>query len=185
MITGTGTRAVDVVGMFDAHFQQLFVNARPLKAMLTESSKVMEHPTETGSVITDHRVIEPIEIELTMMVSTADFRDVYAQMKTTFLKAELLIVQTRTASYSNMLLYKMPHDEVADIAEGYAIALNFREVQLVSAQFQALPPRAVASGAGNGKNVRNVSTVKRGEQNGKPEQGNKSSLLYKKIYGKN
>lgn len=181
MITGPGTRAVDIVGIYDDAYRQQFVDARPIKAALTESSKVMDHPTETGSVITDHRIIEPIEIELTMMVSSANYRDVYAQIKSAFLKGDLLIVQTRTASYANMLLWKMPHDEASDISEGYAIVLNFREVVLVTAQFQALPPRKVAPGA---RNARNNSTVKRGEQNGKPEQSNRSSLLYKKIYGK-
>jgi len=177
-------RGVDVVGVFDSDFNQLFAEGRPIKANVTVASKVMEHPVEDGSTIADHRVILPVEIELTMILGTVgEYRDTYNQIRSLFLQTETLVVQTRTGTYPNMIIEKMPHDETADVFDAIPLVVKLREVVLVTAQFQALPPKAVAK-------KRNASTVKRGEQNGKPETSTetggktKSSTLYNIVFGK-
>lgn len=176
------TTASDTVGVFDSDFNQVFPEGRPIKASVKESAKGMEHPIEDGSVITDHRIIEQTEIELTLMLVGEEYPDTYGRIKSLFLKTDLLIVQTKTGSYPNMMIVEMPHDETVDVFDGVPMALKLREVQLVTAQFQALPPAAVAT-------KRNASTVKRGEQTGKtetaPEAGGrkKSSVLYDVFYG--
>lgn len=176
--------SADVVGVFDSSFNQLFPAARPIKATIKESAKGMEHPVEDGSTITDHRVILPTEIELTTMLVGAEYRDTYGRVKALFNKTELLIVQTKTGSYPDMMITDMPHDETADVYDGVPMTIKLKQVILVSAQFQALPPAAT-------QDKRNSSTVKRGEQTGKtetpPEAGGKkkSSTLYDLIYGKN
>lgn len=177
------TTASDVVGVFDSDFNQLFPEGRPIKASVKESAKGMEHPIEDGSTITDHRIINQTEIELTLMLVGEEYPDTYGRIKSLFLGTELLIVQTKTGSYPNMMIVEMPHDETTDVFDGVPMALKLREVQLVTAQFQALPPAAVQS-------PRNASTVKRGEQTGKtetpadPNGQKKSSTLYRIIYGK-
>lgn len=179
------THAADVVGVFDSKFAQLFPRARPIKATVKESAKVMEHPVESGATITDHRVILPTEIELTVIVIGEDYRDTYERIRAVFRQTETIIVQTRTGSYENMIVEAMPHDETPEMHEAVPIAIKLREVTLVTAQFQALPPKAV----GTGKGARNASTVKKGEQSGKPEGTagaggkKKSSILYGIIYG--
>jgi Dit-like tail protein len=180
--------AVDVVGVFDSDFNQIFPEARPIKASVREAAKVMEHPVEDGSTITDHRVIEPTEIELTVLLTNEEFRDTYNKIRTYFRQTETLIVQTYTGSYPDMIIEAMPHDESGGDVGMIPIALKLREVLLVTAQFQALPPAAVAPGA-NGAGKRNASTVKRGEQTGKTETPTqtggekKSSTLYDIFYG--
>lgn len=183
MIAGQSAQTLDVVGVFDSGFRQVFPEGRPIKAMVNETAKAMEHPIENGSTITDHRIIEPVEIELTVMLASEDYRDTYSRIRAFFFQTELLIVQTKTGSYPNMIIVGMPHDETADVYDAIPLAIKLKEVQLVTAQFQALPPRAV-------KNPRDTSTVKRGEQSGKPETTTstggqtKSSILYGVIYGK-
>lgn len=180
------TTAADIVGVFDSDFNQVFPAGRPIKATVKESAKGMEHPVENGSTITDHRVIEPTEIELTLLLVGEEYPDTYGRIKALFLKTDLLIVQTKTGSYPDMMIVEMPHDETPDVFDGVPMALKLREVQLVTAQFQALPPASVQPGAGK----RNASTVKRGEQTGKTETASesggkkKSSVLYDLIYGK-
>lgn len=173
--------ATDVVGVFDSGFNQVFPEARPIKATVKETARGMEHPVEDGSTITDHRVIDPVEIELTTLLVGDEYPDTYGRIKSLFKGIELLTVQTKTGSYENMMIVEMPHDETADVYDGIPMALKLREVQLVTAQFQALPPAAVQT-------KRHASTVKRGEQSGKPEptDGNgekKSSILYGLIFG--
>lgn len=175
-------RGVDVVGVFDSDFNQLFADGRPIKANVLEQSKVMDHPLETGATISDHRVILPVEIELTMILgSRGEYRDTYNEIKALFSQVDTLVVQTRTGTYANMIIEKMPHDETPDVFDAIPLVVKLREVQFVTAQFQALPPKAVAK-------KRNASTVKRGEQNGKPETSTggqtKSSTLYNLIFGK-
>lgn len=176
--------ATDVVGVFDSDFNQLFPEGRPIKATIKETAKGMEHPVEDGSTITDHRVIEPTEIQLTLVLVGEEYPDTYGTIKALFAKSELLIVQTKTGSYPNMMIVEMPHDETADVYDGIPMDLTLREVLLVTAQFQALPPASVQPAAGK----RHASTVKRGEQTGKTETPDatgqkKSSILYGIIYG--
>ena len=177
---------VDVVGVFDEGFNQLFPLARPIKANVVESAKAMEHPVESGATITDHVVVEPLEIELTLMLVGEERADVYGQVRALFNASTLLTVQTRSGSYPNMVIVAIPHDETPDLYDAFPLALKLREVRLVTTQFQALPPSAVAA-------PKDASTVKRGEQTGKtegPAAGESadggdtaSSIAYRRIFG--
>lgn len=175
------TAAVDVVGIYDSGFNQLVPDARPVKAIITRSAKVMEHPVENGATITDHRVIEPVEIELALLLNDEDYRSTYRNIFAIFERADLITVQTRVDTYPNMLIAAMPHDEVPEMQTAVPLVLKLREVLLVKAQFQALPPKSVSAGK-----TRNQSTVKRGEQTGTTEPGTgtsrKSSILYRILY---
>lgn len=146
--------ATDVVCVLNASLAQVFAKARPVKATIKEESKAMEHPIESGATVTDHRVILPVEIELSMVLASADYRNVYEQVREYFKRGELLTVQTRTASYSNMLITAMPHEETTDVADGVNIGLTLKETLIVAAQFSG---QTVARKADS-------KTVARGEQ---------------------
>lgn len=157
--TLTATAAVDVVAVLDADLNQVFPGVRPIKAQINETSKTMEHPLETGALVTDHRVLLPTEIELSTLVTQAEFRDVYRQVKDIYLRGDLLTVQTRTDSYTSMLISAMPHEESADIQDGIALVLKLREALFTEAVFQdmEIPPPKMAA-------AKNTNTVQRGEQ---------------------
>ena len=53
-----------------ASIGQLFIHARPMKATIRETSKVMEHPVETGVTLADHHIINPIEIDIPVIISS-------------------------------------------------------------------------------------------------------------------
>lgn len=169
-------RALDVVGLYDDEFRQLAEGARPIKAIVYEESRVMDHPVEDGSTITDHRVKLPTEIELSLLLRSP--RDDYAQIRGLYERAELLTVLTRTGAYSNMLISGMPYEEDPSLFDTVPLALRLRAVVLVQAQFQALPERQVA-------NPRDASTKRKGEQT-TTEAGEsatrRSSSLYR-IFG--
>lgn len=138
------TSRVDVVGIWAQDFTQFIPFSRPIKCSVTEPSKNMEHPIETGSVVTDHRVILPVEAELSLIMDAATYRDQYQQIKSAYLAGELFYLHTRTGIYPNMMITDIPHDETPDIFDTIALALKLREVQFVTAQFLPLPPRKVA-----------------------------------------
>lgn len=155
MIASPSQRAVDVVGLFDDDFQQLVTGGRPIKAIVREESRLLDHPLEDGATITDHAVSLPTEIELSLMLT--DIAGNYAQLQGMYRRRELLTVQTRTGSYARMLIQAMPHDEDPGVIDSVPMAVRLRQVTLVEAQFQALPPRRV-------ERARDASTSRRGEQ---------------------
>lgn len=149
----------DVVAVFDSSLAQLFTTARPIKAMIKEASKLMEHPVETGATVTDHRIFTPVEIELSLVFQSSDTAGLFAQIKAAWKSLTPLSVQTKAGTYGNMLILEMPHDEEPDIYDTIALALKLREVQFVTSQFAALPPSQV-------KKASNSSTVKAGQKDG-------------------
>lgn len=173
MIAAPSPRALDVVGIYDQDFRQLVEGARPVKAIVHEEARVMEHPLEDGATITDHRVMLPVEVELSLLLRSP--RDDYSQLRGIYRRAELVTVMTRSGAYANMLIQALPHDEDPALFGTIPLALRLREVKLVQAQFQALPPRQVAS-------ARDASTKRRGEQTTTQADGEtagRASALYR------
>lgn len=165
----TPTSAQDVVAVLAADFSQVFRDARAIKASVGRTSKAMEHPLETGATIIDHRIINPNTVDLSMVIARANYKAVYQQIENLFRRGELLTVQTRVSSFSNMLIEKMPHEETAEVFDGITIALGLKEARLVQAQFSALPPAKVAR-------PKDSDTAKRGQQQ-PTESERKGSVL--------
>lgn len=160
----------DVVGVFDSNFNPLFTGAKPIKAAINESTKVMEHPVETGITITDHKVIQPVEIQLSLILPSGGrfsgdtYRSVFQQIKQAYIKGTLLTVQTKAATYRNMIISDMPHDEDPEMYDAIALAVRLREVLFVTATFGTLPASKV-------RNKTNASTTQRGQQTGTSTSG--------------
>lgn len=114
---------------------QVLTEASAIKAMINPQAKLMEHPVESGSTITDHRVRLPTEIQLSVIISSDQYRDVYAQIASYYNSATLLQVQTRSSVYSDMLIAAMPHDEDPGMMDALPVALTLREVIFVTPEF--------------------------------------------------
>lgn len=168
--------AVDVVGVFDSSLNQLFADARPIKAMIKPLSKFMDHPGESGITITDHRIFQPIEIELSLILKASTFRDTYQQIKAAYVGLTPLSVQTKADTYANMYVTDMPHDEDPEIFDTISVALKLREVIFVVAQYQQLPATQV-------KKPANSSTVKTGQKNPQPATAPQQSILHSLFFG--
>lgn len=164
--------ATDVICVLNASLAQVFELARPMKAAVTPDSKAMEHPLETGAVVTDHRIILPIEIELSLILVGADtYRTTYRQVADLFRRGELLTVQTRADSYASMVIQSMPHEENPDQFDVLVLALKLKEVQYVDAKFTTAKVR----------HKKDSRTSKRGEQ--QPQPARQSSIL-SSLFGK-
>jgi hypothetical protein len=145
---------VDVIGVFDQNFNQLFSDARPLTCKVKTSAKFMEQPLENGATFSDHRVIMPIEIEMNLVFTSATYYDNYQAMLTAYNGNTAMIVQTRVGRFKNMFIQDMPHDETGEVFDTITMILKLREVQIVTTQSVAVA------------NVTNSPTVKTGSQNG-------------------
>lgn len=147
----------DTVGVFTQDFNQVFRLARPIKAVVKEQAKVMEHPLETGATITDHRIIQPIEIELSLVIPSTAYLGVYEQIKQLYLNATLLIVQTKSGVYANQLISSLPHEENPETFNVLTMALTLKQVIFANTQ--------TVNGV---KNPRNSISSDRGTQQPSP-----------------
>ena len=125
----TGTLSADVVAVLDqGTFRQIFAEARPMKAFIRETSKVMEHPVESGAMLGDHKVIDPKTIELLMVVSAESYASAFQQIRSAWLNSDLLTVQTKAAVYQNMIIQNLPREEEPEKFDVTVIALQMKEV---------------------------------------------------------
>jgi len=157
---------IDNVAVFSQEYVQLFRDARPIKAVIKESSKLMEHPIENGAVVTDHRIVLPIEIQLSMILTPDTYRQTYDEIRQLYAEGTLLIVQTRSGVYINQLIQDMPHEEDPTIFDTITLALSLKQVQMVTAQYTTLP-----------RSPKNTNTVDRGAQNTTPLTTDRPSAL--------
>ena len=110
----------------------VFYGAQPMRVRVRESSRVMQHPLETGVVIADHIVNEPIEIEVDLIIPAVFYISVYQQIKTARLNGSLLVVQTNADVYTNMIVSDMPHDETPEMTGVLVMPLRMRQCLFVA-----------------------------------------------------
>lgn len=123
------TSNADAVGIFNSDtLQQVFENARPLRADVRETSMVMNHPVETGVVLSDHHIINQVEITILLMINSQFYNSTYEQIRASFIAADKLFVQTRTGVYNNMIIADMPHLEDTEHFDAITMALHLKEI---------------------------------------------------------
>lgn len=148
----------DTVAVYTQNYIQVFKNGRPIKAAIKPSSRLMEHPLETGQTIIDHRVVFPTEIELTLILIREDYYNTYQIIKQLYDAATLLIVQTKSSIYSNQVIYELPHEETPDFFNTFQIVLRLREVLFAPQSVDIVVPR----------NPIDLATVSRGNVQPQP-----------------
>lgn len=174
-VQGVRRSTQDAVAILDAQsFQPLFVGSNPMRVSVRETSRLTTWAVEDGSSRTDHRVLDPVEINIPMLLSE-DTRSLYEQLRTAYLEGRDLIVQTKVASYSSMMIYEIPREETPDQGDAIAIEVKLREIRVVTPEFGTLPPSRVSNPA-------QASTQNRGQQQtdeaDAPTQ-RRASLLYR------
>jgi hypothetical protein len=136
-----------------ASIGQLFTNARPMKATVRETSKVMEHPVETGITLADHHIINPIEIDLPLVVTStsvgllgaltgsvaSNYATTYSEIRQAFLNATPLAVKTNVGVFSNMIIADMPHEENPDMFDVITILLHLKQIIYIQPNGQLQP----------------------------------------------
>ena len=99
------------------------------------SSDLCDHPTETGSVITDNAIINPISMKVQVAMPTALYTRIYAQMVKYFQEKRFILVQTKFAMYRNMVIQAMPYKLDNATVDRPVIELSLRQVMEVSPQY--------------------------------------------------
>lgn len=152
------SRALDVVAILGPGFAPIFPAFRPLIASVAESAVLMEHPLETGALIADHIVFDPMEVELPGIIrGELEYRSTYALLRSTFQAGTLLTVVTRTGSYPNMVIYEIPHEERPQSFDAVEMSIRLRHANFVKPQSTSMSQAQV-------KDAKQSSTVAKGAQ---------------------
>lgn len=162
-----GIFGADVVAVLDSDtYEQLFQAARPMRANINRTQRLMDHPLEDGSTISDFSIIDPVEIELVLMLTGDEYVEVYSEIRTHWESRIPVVVQTRADTFEDMLIQNIPHEETPDTIDVIPMSIKLRQIQIIEVQYQALPEKAV-------EKPTDQSTVDRGAQ-----QPKSSSVLY-------
>ena len=122
----------DLVAVFDQNLNQMFTAGLPLTVDVIENADLPEHPLETGTLITDHIIYHPTEVELPLMLTSEDYRSVYEQIRQVYRDAGgPLIVQTKASTYPDMYLQGMPHEERPSHFDAIRLTLRLKQARLV------------------------------------------------------
>lgn len=136
----TTQKRVDIVKILNQQtLQQIFTAARPIKASVRETAKVMQYPVETGATLSDNRVSNPTEIHMELFIPSEAYTSVYPQIRNAWLNATMLSVQTRTGTYKNMIIQDMPHEETAEMFSAITMQVIFKEVIQIGAAQSGAP----------------------------------------------
>jgi hypothetical protein len=141
-------------GVFTTDFVQVFPDAYILKALVTQNSQAMQHPLETGATIIDHKILLPVEIELSIVLAVETYQETYEQIKQLYETSTQLLVQTKADTYENQILISIPHEENPATFNTITMSLHFRELLFVTATTQTIVPL----------NPAYTDTVARGQQ---------------------
>lgn len=110
--------------------------------------KITDHPVESGSTISDHAYMEPVEVTMEIGMSDAmsslvpgQFNNAYSRSVSAFqllqkLQSDrvLLFVHTRLRSYSNMMIETISAPDSSKTLFGLKVSITLREVLVSSAQ---------------------------------------------------
>ncbi|XAI95253.1 structural protein [Leptolyngbya phage Lbo-JY16] len=171
---GVNSSSQDLVAILDAEtFQPLFSGTNIMRVTVRDTSKLISFPVEDGTQRTDHRVLDPIEIDLPILL-TDDVRNLFEQLRQAYIEGRDLIVQTKVRSYPSVMIYEFPHEEIPEQGDSIPVAIRMREIKVIKPEFGTLPPAQVANRAQS-------STVQKGAQQTEETDAptrRKASVLY-------
>jgi len=119
----------DRVQILDQNNQPLFPGVfSVIDVEVTESSRAFTQPLEDNTVIIEHKVIDPVEVKLSVLLNSEEYQSGYAFFKTLFIASSEVVIKTKATLYERMILIDMPHDENAEVFDTIILNLSFREV---------------------------------------------------------
>lgn len=127
-----------------------------LNCRVVEDSRLCEHPTESGVMITDHKVINPVEIDIRLSVPSIGYNAIYNELENLFMQSTELRIKTKAGWFYNMVLQGLPHEESPESYDRIVFDLHFSEIIKITPQFVKLE-------LANVKNITDSDTKKLGE----------------------
>lgn len=106
-----------------------------VSAKVNTTSDICEHPTESGSKISDYAILNPVEATIVIALPTAFYSRIMAQLKSYYLQKKPIILQTKLGFYENMVISAMPYTLEASSVDRPQIELTLRQIFEVVPQY--------------------------------------------------
>lgn len=127
-----------------------------ISANVVEDSKICEHPIESGAVIADHKVFNPVEIDIRFVLPAFLYAPLLNEIKNIYKNSPKLRIGTKEGFFNNMVLTAKPHEEKAETVDRVIFDLHFTQVIEVEPKYIQLPMSKL-------KNPENSDTNNMGE----------------------
>lgn len=147
-------------------FEVLFSSSNPMRLSVFDEKRITRFPVESGEERSDHVVTNAIEISIEFVLSGFDAREQFKAIRQAFFDHRLVTVQSRMATYEDMLIEAMPHEETRYVYDGAVVPVRLVQWRAIEPEYGELQQEQVANPAQS-------STVQRGRQEGQevPEGG--------------
>ena len=100
------------------------------------SSSLAEHPIETGQVIMDTSIRNPVKAKVDIYMPTMFYTAIYDEIRTYFDTKKKIILLTKFGLYENMVLASMPYKLQVNTVDRPVITLDLQEVREVEPEVQ-------------------------------------------------
>ena len=145
------------VALYDKDGIELLTSASIVSCSVNDTSKVMEHPIESGAVVADYKVFNPVTATLNVSLSQTEFSGEFAEVYSAYKNCEFLTLQTKTNVYSNLQVLSLQHDANVQNINRPQLVIQLKEAIVVEAEFNAVSSLKSASSTST-KNIGNVQT---------------------------
>lgn len=99
------------------------------------SSDLCDHPIETGQVITDSSIQNPVSAEVRIAMPTAFYTQIYEEIRKYYVEKKKIILLTKFGAYKNMVIQAMPYKLENATNDRPIISLSLREIMEVQPSY--------------------------------------------------
>lgn len=150
--------------------QQILTSLQFIDGSVQEDKKLMEHPKEDGTIVTDHEINDPISINVQVLVSDNDSSGLN-EIQDLYRNNTYVIIKIKNEIHSNLVMSSKPMQADSSHYDKTVYNLTFKEIQEAQTVYVKMSVPQV-------KQKKNASKVKVGHK-----QANRSvaAILKKKI----
>lgn len=99
-----------------------------INAQVNQTSDLCTHPVESGGVITDNAIINPLKATVNIAMPTFYYTRIYDNMLDFYRGKRKIMLQTKFGFYKNLVLVAMPHTLDNKDVDRVPIKLELQEV---------------------------------------------------------
>ena len=107
-------------------------------ASVSIESDICDHPIETGQVITDVSILNPISAELNIVMPTAFYTVIFEEVKKYYEEKKKIIMLTKFGVYRDMIISAMPYKLENGTVDRPVIALKLRQIMEVEPAYETM-----------------------------------------------
>ena len=140
---------------------EALTNAKIFEGSATVDKKLMEHPKEDGTVITDHIIDDPSKCTVKILIEDDDSETLNELMEY-YRNSTVLTVKIKNEIFSNLVINSKPFAADSEHFNSTVYNLSFKEIQVATTQYVKMSENQV-------KKPKNASRVKIGHKQPQPQ----------------